>query len=85
MEFVGESEKGEVYVASYIYDNLMIGEVEAINYAIAAFKENGIVLKIVDGLQHLLSCEMKCSVDKKSAWLGQPHLIVNLVKKLANE
>ena len=46
------------------------------------------MLKIVEGLQDYLSCEIKFSEDKKRAWLGQPHLIKNLkskFEKLVNE
>ena len=37
--YVKKSEKGIVYVALYIDDNLMIGDIEAINEAITALKE----------------------------------------------
>ena len=59
----------------------MIWNIEAIEDTIAALKENGLVLKILEGIQDYQSCEVKFSTDKKRAWLGQPHLIKNLVKK----
>ena len=49
------SKKGIVYVALCVDDNLMIGDVKAIDDANAFFKENGLVLKIVEGLQDYLS------------------------------
>ena len=38
-------------------------------------------MKVVEGLQDYLSCEIKISDDKKRAWLGQPHLVKNLESK----
>ena len=58
----------------------MVGNIEAIDEASTAFKENRLVLKIVDGLQDYLSCDVRFSGTKKQAWLGQPHLIKNLKK-----
>ena len=59
-----------------------LGNIEAIENAIAALKNNGLVLKIVEGLQDFLSREVKLSKDKKRAWLRQLHLVKNLEKKL---
>ena len=42
------------------------------------------VLKIQDNLTNYLSFEIKFSPDMKTRWLGQPHLIVNLGKKLGD-
>ena len=49
---VKQSIKGIVYVELYVYDNLMIGD-----KAITALKENGLVLKLNEGLQDYLSSE----------------------------
>ena len=59
----------------------MVGDIAAIDDAIEALKSKGLVLKIMDGLQNYLSCEIKISDNKKRAWLGQPHLIKNLENK----
>ena len=67
--------KGIVYLALYVDDNLMIGDIATINNTIEALKNKWLVLKIVEGLQDYLSCKTKFSYDKKQAWLGQPHLI----------
>ena len=72
---------GIVYVALYVDDNLMIGNIAAIDDAIKVFKNKGLVLKIMEGLQDYLSCKIKFSEDKKRTWLGQPHLIKNMEKK----
>ena len=58
----------------------MIGDVEAIDDAITALTKNWPVLKIVEGLWDYLSCKVKFSMDKKRAWLEQPHLIDNCTK-----
>ena len=56
----------------YVEDNLIISDVAAIYDAIAAQKSNGLVLKMVEGLQDYLSCKIKFFDDKKRAWLRQP-------------
>ena len=63
---------------------LMIRDIEGFNKAITALQEDGLVLKVLEGLHDYLSCEVKISKDKKRAWLGQTHLIKNLVKKFRN-
>ena len=40
-------------------DNLMIGDMMAIDNAIAMLKSKGLVLKIVEELQDYLSCKIK--------------------------
>ena len=42
---VKESAKGIIHVALYVNDNPIVGNVEAIDDAIAALKESGLVLK----------------------------------------
>ena len=79
--YIKRSAKGIVYIALYVDDNLMIGNIAAINDAILALKNKGLVLKILEGLQDYFSCKMKILDDKKHAWLGQPHLINNLENK----
>ena len=59
----------------------MVGDIATIDDAIEALKSKGLALKIVEGLQYYLSCNIKFSNDKKHAWLGQPHLIKNLENK----
>ena len=78
---MSKKRKGVVYVALYIEDNIMVGDIAAIDNAIEALKSKGLVLKIMDGLQDYSSCKIKKSDDKKRAWLGQPHLIKNLESK----
>ena len=56
-----KSEKGIVCVALYIDDNLMVGELEVFDKEIAAFEENGMVLKIMEGLQDYLFCKVRFS------------------------
>ena len=59
----------------------MVGNIKAVSTIISAFKNNGLVLKVVEGLQDYLSCKIKFFEDKKGARLGKPHLINNLEKK----
>ena len=73
--YVKKRMKGIVYVALYVNDNLMTGDITTINDAIEVLKNKGLVLKIVEELQDYFSRKIKFSDDKKRAWLGQPHLI----------
>ena len=49
--YIKKSMKGIVYVALYVEDNLMVGNIAAIDNAIEALKNKGLVLKIMEGLQ----------------------------------
>ena len=53
----------------------MIDNSAKVDDAILVLKNKVLVLKLVEGLQGYLSCEIKISKDKKRAWLEQPHLI----------
>ena len=79
--YVKKSVKVIVYIALYVDDNLMIGDMATINNAIKAFKNKELVPKIVEGLQDYLSCKIMFFKGKKRAWLGQWHLIKNMEKK----
>ena len=59
--YVKKSAKGVLIAALYIDDNLIIASIEAIDDAIAAIKETGLVSKIVEGPQDCLTC-------KKNQW-----------------
>ncbi len=79
--FMRKSKKGLVYIALYVDDNLLVGHPAAIEETVQQLKAHGLILKIEDDLADYLSCEIVFSKDKRSAWLGQPHLIANLEKK----
>ena len=61
--------KGIVYVALYVDNNLMVDSIAAINGAFDALKNKGLVLKIMEGLQDYLSCDIKFSNNKKHSSL----------------
>ena len=71
-----------VYIAWEVDDSLVVGDIAAVDDAIEALKNNGLVLKIMEELQNYLSCEIKYSDNKKHAWLGQPHLIKKTWKEI---
>jgi len=83
--FSRQNEKGICLIALYVDDNLMVGHPAAIDQTIRQFKENKLILKIENDLHDYLSCEVEFSKDRKKAWLGQPHLIANLVKTFQDE
>ena len=65
--YVKKSTKCIVCVASYIENNLMMWDIAAINDAIEALKNEGLILKIMEKLQDYLSFKIKFSDDKKCA------------------
>ena len=79
--YMKKSAKGIGYIVLYVDNNLMIGNVAAIDNATEGLKNKGLVLKIVEGLQDYLSCKIKFSEDKKRAWLRHLHLIKNMEKQ----
>ena len=56
--YIEKSAKGIVYVALYLDNNFMVGNNEVIDDAIATFKNNGLVLKVMEGLQGYLSAKL---------------------------
>ena len=83
--FYRETEKGKVYFGLYVDDNLLIGDLPAIQEAIQELKEKGLVLKVDDNLNDYLSCDIRFSEEKNRAWIGQPHLIANLQDKFGDK
>ena len=65
--YVKKSANDIEYIVLYVDDNFMVGNIKAIVCMIAAFKENGLVLKIAEQLQDELSCDIKFSMDEKRA------------------
>ena len=83
--FVKKSPNGIVFIAIYVDDNLLVGYPDAIEDAIQQMKKHGLILKIEDDLKDYLSCKIQFSKDKKKVWLGQPHLISNLMGKFGKD
>ncbi len=54
-----EVKKGLVFIALYVDDNLMVGNLNAIDDAIEGMKENRLILKVKDNLNDYLSYETK--------------------------
>ena len=63
----------------------MVGHSDAINDAIMALKENGLVLKVVKGLQDNFSTKVWFSLHKERVWLGQLHLIDSSERKFSDQ
>ena len=82
MSFWENYEKGIVFVALYLYDNLIVGHPETIENTIKLLEQNGFILKVEDDLKDYLSCEIHFSANKEKAWVGQPHLLASLEKNL---
>ena len=63
--FVKKSVKDVVCIALYADNNLMTGDMAAIDNVIEALKNKGLVLKIVEGLQDYLSCNINFPIIKR--------------------
>jgi hypothetical protein len=72
---------GIIFIALYVDDCLCVGHTTAIKDTIEQLKVNGLEVTVEDKLTDYLSCEINFSKNKKKAWLGQPHLLLNLEKK----
>ena len=57
--------KGRVYIALYVNDDLMIGNMATIDNDIEALKNKGLMLKIMKGLQDYLSCKIQSPMTKR--------------------
>ena len=79
--YVWKNNKGIVFIAIYVDDNLLVGNKEAIDKTIELLQKEGFNLKIEDNLEDYLSCNIHFSKSGNSAWLGQLHLIANLNRK----
>ena len=66
------------YIALFVNENLIVNKEEAINEVIQELHNEVFTLKVENYVKDYLSCKIEFSKNKKSAWLGQPHLIANL-------
>ena len=57
--YAKKSAKGKECIALYKDDNLMEGDVKAIENAISVLKNNGLVIKVMEGLQDYFPCKIK--------------------------
>ena len=62
-----KSAKCKVYIALYVDDNSMWGNPGAIVEAIKALQKHELLLKVMEGLQEYLSCEVEFSTDERRA------------------
>ena len=71
---------GRVYIALYVDNNLIVGKEKATNEVIQELRDEGFTLKVENDHKDYLSCKIELSENKKSVWLGQPHLTFQLEK-----
>jgi hypothetical protein len=62
--------KGIIFIACHVDNCSCCGHEEAINKSIEQVKRSGFILKVL------------YSKDKQKAWLGQPHLIHRVLKRV---
>ena len=76
-----KNEKGICMKSIYGDDNFLVGQEEALDEAIDQI-ESTFNIKIQTKQNEYLGCEFLVSERNKKGWLGQPHVIKSLLKKL---
>jgi hypothetical protein len=79
--YTKRSQNGIVFIGLYVDDCLCIGNTKMIDETIRLLTKEGLTLKVEDTLKDYLSCEILFAKDGKKAWIGQPHLMKNLIQK----
>jgi len=81
---IKHSDDGTVFASIYVDDNFCVGHTKALKMFVEDFKKQGLTVKVSSKLTNYLSCSIKISEDRKSAWIGQPHLIKKLCAKFGH-
>ncbi len=78
---IKRSDDGSVFTLIYVDNNFCIGHRQALRQFIKDLKAQGLTVKVSERLTDYLSCSIKVSANRKSAWIGQLHLIAKLHEK----
>jgi len=81
---IKHSNDGMVYASVYIDDNFCVGHTEVLKTFVEDLKKQGLTVKVSEKLTDYLSCSIKFSQDRKSAWVDQLHLIFKLQEKFGH-
>jgi len=65
----------------YVDDNFCVGQHRALEQLVHDLKAEGLSVKVSWDLKDYLSCLIAVSKDKRSAWIGQPHLVKKLEER----
>jgi len=72
---------GIMMVSVYVDDNFCMGHELAPEELVKDLKKHRLLVKVTEDMTDYLSCNIAFSQDRKSAWIGQPHLIQKLKEK----
>jgi len=78
------SNDGTVFASVYMDDNFCAKHTKALKIFVEDLKKQGLTVKVSEKLTDYLSCTIKFSQDRKSTWVGQPHLIAKLHEKFGH-
>ena len=66
------SKDGVVFIAIWVDDSLLVGDMQAINQTIYDLRKKGYTLKVEGTLYDYLSCEITFDKEKNTGWLDPP-------------
>jgi len=81
---IKHSNDGTVFASIYVDNNFCVGYTQALKAFVEDLKKQGLTVKVSSKLTDYLSCSIKIVEDRKSAWIGQPHLIKKLCAKFGH-
>ena len=73
-------QRGSVFIAVYVDDNLIIGDEDAVLEVISTLKKAGFVLKTDETLDDYLSCKISFNRDRTKCIVHQPHIMKKVRK-----
>ena len=74
-----------LFILTYVDDNLVLGKTKAIDKFMEEFKSTEFTYTVEDTLDDYLSCEVLVDEDKKTGWIGQPHMVKKIEKTFGEE
>ncbi len=81
---IQHSNNGTVFASMHVDDNFCIGHTKVLKTFVEDLKKQGLMVKVSEKLTDYLSCMIKLSQDRKSMWVGQPHLIAKLRERFGH-
>ena len=72
-------------ILSYVDDNLVVGKRAMIDKFLEEFKGTEFTFTLEEGLSDYLSCDIQLDKEKRTGWIGQPHMVKKIEKTFGEE